>query len=159
MVKKLIYATALTLAIASSVPAVYGNAPRITRKVPHIVSSVQFPQTKWRVVRHSFRLEIPQESRALSQINIEVPAGLTVKNDISVSDQSNRKINPNISINDRKVILAFPKPIVPGTTLKISMRNVKILGRSNSWLYPISVRLLGLNADIPIGMVRIRTYT
>lgn len=157
--KILIYAAAFTLVIASSVPATYGNAPRTTGKVPHIVGAVQFPQTRWRIVRHSFRLEIPQESKALSQLSIEVPSGLTVRNNISVSDQSERRISTNVSVNDSKVMLAFPEPIVPGTTLKVALKDVKISRRSNSWLYSISVRLIGLNADIPIGIVRIRSYS
>lgn len=157
--KRLINAAVLTLAIASSVPAAYGNSIINAGRVPRIVSSVEFPRVRrWRIVRHTFRLQIPQESRDLSHLSIDVPAGLTVKNNITVTDQSGRKINTNVSVNGSKVIVAFPEPVAPVTRLKIDMNKVKVSGRSNAWLYRVSAKLVGLNADIPVGIARFRVY-
>lgn len=74
--KKLIDAAVLTLLLVSS-PAAYGNPMTNVGRVPRIVGSVQFPQTRWKIVRHTFLLQIPQDSRVLSHLSIEVPAGLT----------------------------------------------------------------------------------
>ena len=156
--KKLIYAAALTLATISFNPVAYRNPMTAAVRFPYIVSSVQFPQTKVRFFRHSFRLQIPEGNSALSQLNIEVPDGLTVRNNISVSDQSGRKINTNISVNGNKIIIAFPQPVAPVTRLNIEMNNVKRTGVSNAWLYPVSVRFASSNADIPIGVAEFPVY-
>lgn len=156
--KKLINAAVLTLVFAFSIPVAYGNPMTSAGRTPRILGSVQFPRTRWRIVRHTFQLQIPQESSALSQLNIDVPAGLTVSNNIDVSDQSGLKIGSNISVDDRKVVLVFPEPVAPGTRLKIAMRDVKISGFPHIFLYPVSARLLGLNADISIGVARFHRY-
>lgn len=156
--KKLIYAVALTLTIASLSSAAYGTTTMKTSRFPYIVGAVQFPENKAKVVRDSFKLKIPQDSRALSQMTIAVPKGLTVRNDIDLSDQSGKKIAANITVNDRTITIAFPQQVVPGTELNIALNRVLISGTSNAWLYPVSVRLVGLNADIPVGVFRLRIY-
>ena len=84
MIKTLIYAATFGLTAAAAVPIAYGSSVTAPAKVPRIVSSVQFPQSRWKIVRHTFRLQIPQESKPLSQLTISVPAGLTVKNKVLV---------------------------------------------------------------------------
>lgn len=158
MIRTLVYATAFSLAVTASAPVVYGSPITGISKVPRIVSSVQFPQTRWGVVRHTIRLQIPQNSSTLSQLIIKIPPGLTMSNQITVSDQSGEKLGTNIAINDRKITMSFPKPVAPGTNLNIAMKDIKIVGISNAWLYPISARLIGINADLPIGIARFRIY-
>lgn len=156
MVRTLIYAAAFSLVAAALIPANYANAR--AGKFPHVDSTTEFPQSKWRIVRHTIRLHIPQESKALSQLSIDVPAGLTASNDIRVSDQSGRKINTNVSVNGRKLTLAFPQPIAPETRLNIAMNRVIISGTSNAWLYHVSAKLVGNNADSFIGVAQFRVY-
>ncbi|MEJ6485634.1 DUF2808 domain-containing protein [Nostoc punctiforme UO1] len=156
--KKLIHAVAFTFIIASLSSAAYGTTTTRTSKFPYIVGAVQFPQNKAKVVRDSFQLKIPQDSRALSQMTIAVPQGLTVRNDINLSDQSGQKIAANITVNGRAITIAFLQQVAPGTELKIDLNRVLISGTSNAWLYPVSVRLVGLNADIPVGVFRLRIY-
>lgn len=158
MKKILIFTAALTLMSTPFNSAAYGSIPTARGRVPRIHKPLQFPQNRWRLVRHSFRLVIPHESKALYQLSISVPKNLRVGDNINVSDQADQKINADISIDGSRIILTFPKPVVPGTSLKIAMKNVKILGRSNAWLYRISVRLVGIDADLPIGIARFRTY-
>ncbi|MEH2002456.1 MAG: DUF2808 domain-containing protein [Nostoc sp.] len=156
--KKLIHAVALTLIIASLSSAAYGTNTTKNSRFPNIVGAVQFPQNKAKVVRDSLQLKIPQDSRALSQMTIAVPQGLTVKNDINLSDQSGQKIAANITVNGRTITIAFPQQVARGTELNIDLNRVLISGTSNAWLYPVSVRLVGLNADIPVGVFRLRIY-
>ncbi|MFB2920647.1 DUF2808 domain-containing protein [Aerosakkonema funiforme] len=158
MARILIYAAALTLAAGLKAPAVYGNHTTAASRFPYIVSSVQFPPTKARIFRHTFRLQIPEGNSAISQLNINVPSGLTVRDNISISDQSGRNINANVSVNGSQVIVVFPQPVVPGTRLKIEMNNVRRTGVSNAWLYPVSARFVGINADIPIGVAEFHVY-
>lgn len=158
MIRTLVYATAFSLAVTVSAPVVYGSPITDISKVPWIVSSVQFPQTRWGVVRHIIRLQIPKNSSTLSQLIIKIPPGLTMSNQITVSDQSGEKLGTNIAIDDRKITMSFPKPIAPETNLNIAMKDIKIVGISNAWLYPVSARLIGINADLPIGIARFRIY-
>lgn len=168
MRKILIFTTALTLMLAPLNSATYASNPTARGRVPHSPTArgrvprihrfLQFPQNRQRLVRHSFRLVIPQQSKALYQLNISVPKNLRVGDNINVSDQAGQEINTDISIDGSRITLTFPKLIVPGTSLKIAMKNVKILGPSNAWLYRISVRLVGTDADLPIGIARFRTY-
>ena len=129
MIRILIYAATFGLTTATAVPIAYGSSVTAPAKVPRIVSSVQFPQSRWKIVRHTFRLQIPQESKPLSQLTISVPAGLTVKNKnkIGVFDQSGRQVDTNVSVDGSKVTLEFPTPIKPRTELKIAMRDYQRL--------------------------------
>lgn len=156
--KRLIYAVALALTIASFSSAAFGYTQVKSRNFPYIVGAGQFPQTKTRLVRHSFRLKIPEGSKALSQMTITVPKGLTVRNDIDISDQSHQKIDANITVKDRTITIAFPQQVTPGSELHIDFNRVLISGTSNGWLYPVSVRLVGLDVDIPIGIFRLRPF-
>ncbi len=162
--KKLIYAAILNLAFASFSLNVYayGNTRIQTGKVPYITGAVAFPS---RVrpsiasrVRHTLRLQVPKTSSALSQLIIDVPDGLIVKNDISVFEHSGRKINTNHSVNGSQVIVAFPETIAPGTSLDIDMNNVSVLGVSNAWLYQVSAKIVGIDVNIPLGVAQIHTY-
>ena len=106
----------------------------------------------------SGKLQIPEESKPLSQLTISVPAGLTVKNKISVSDQSGHQVNTNVLVNANKLILAFPNPVAPGNELKIAMKDVKISGVTDAWLYKVYAKLVGINAELPIGFARFPIY-
>ena len=153
--RTLIYA-AVALILAASIPA--DNASARTEGNPHIDGAVQFPQNRWRIVRHTIRFHIPQGSSPLSQLNIDVPEGLRISDNIALTDKSGRKIDANISIMGNKVIVDFPQPIAPESKLKIELNNVRVRGVSNGWLYRVSAKLVGLEADVPIGIARIRVY-
>ena len=156
--RTLIYAAVLALSAAALAPAVHASTRTGAENFPHIDSSVQFPETKARIVRHTFWLKIPQGSRAISQLKIRVPAGLIVRDDISISDNSDRKIETNVSVTSNQVILTFSQPVSPGTTIKIAMNKVRISGVSTAWLYQVAAKFVGNDAEIPLGMARVRSY-
>ena len=158
MMRTLIYAASVTLAIATFNATAYGSRPTTAGNFPHIVSTVQFPETKARNVRHTIRLEIPAGSSAISQLQFSVPPGLTVKNDITVRDRSGKKLDANTSVSDNIVTINFPQTVQPGTRLNINMNRVVISGISSGWLYLIDAKFVGNNAGIPIGVARVRTY-
>ncbi|MCL6750303.1 DUF2808 domain-containing protein [Nostoc sp. CCCryo 231-06] len=156
--KKFIFTTAVSLTLTASLSAAYASKIPDTKSFPHILSTVQFPQTKWGIMRHSFKLQIPQNSNPITQINIEVPPGLSVKNDFSISDQSGRKIQANTTINGSKIAIAFAQVVAPANILNIDMKRVKRRGTSNAWLYRVSAKFVGSDAEIPVGVAQFRIY-
>jgi hypothetical protein len=154
MMKNIIYLATLTLALAALNPAAYATHLPDKGISPHVFGTGQFPQTKWGTIRQSFRLEIPSQSKNLSELDIEIPKGLTVRNDISVSDKFGRKVQANTSINRNKMMIAFPQAVSPGTILNIDMNRVNRTGTSNAWLYRISAKFVGSDAEMPIGIAR-----
>lgn len=155
---KILFTAVLTLIVTSFNVAAYGKPLTAIERVPRIVSSVQFPQSKWRIMRHSFQVNVPQGSNAVSQMLISVPQGLTASNNINVFDKSGKMLSNSISKDSKKITISFSEPVASGNRLKVVMKDVKILGRSNAWLYPVSARLVGMNANIPLGLARFRVY-
>ena len=155
---RILFTVILTLITTSFNLAAYGNLITAIDRIPRIVSPVQFPQSKWRLVRHSFQINIPQGSNALSQLSIGVPQGLTVSSSISVFDKSGKITANSISKDGKKITISFSEPVAPGNRLKVIMKDVKTRGRSNAWLYPVSARIIGMNASIPLGIARFRVY-
>lgn len=155
---RIFFTAVLTLIITSFNLTAYGNPLTAKDRVPRVISSVQFPQSKWRIVRHSFQVNIPLGSNAISQLFISVPEGLSVSDNIKVFDKTGKIINNSISKDDRKITISFPNPIAPGNRLEVVMKDVKISGLSNAWLYPVSAKLDGINANIPLGLAQFRVY-
>ncbi len=156
MMKKLIYAATFTLIAATAISPKYVSARE--GQFTHVDSTFQFPPTKARNFRHTIRLHITQNSSAISQLSIDIPTGLTVKNDISVFNQSGDKINTNTSVESSKIIISFPTPVAPGSRLNIDLNDVTRLGVSNAWLYHIFARSIDSNADTSIGVAQFRVY-
>lgn len=156
--RTLIYGAVFALSVAVLVPAVDASTRTGGENFPHIDSSLQFPESKARIVRHTFRLHLPQGSRAISQLKISVPAGLTVRDDISISDDSGQKIDTKVSVNSNQVILTFSQPVSAETTIKIAMNKVIISGFSSPWLYQVAAKFAGDDADTPLGMARVLSY-
>jgi hypothetical protein len=157
MKKTVIYTAVLSLLYTAAIPA-YSVSADIGRKYLHIDDTEQFPQSKATNFRHTFELHIPQSSNALSQLRIQVPPGLTVKNNISIYDQSGQEINANVSVEGRQIIIAFPEPITSGTELDINMNQVRRSGVSNAWRYRVSAKFIGNDAEVPIGVAAFRVY-
>jgi hypothetical protein len=174
--KTLIYAAALIMAIpfgiamprfahhasqtlhASSVPALAGGVLR-DAKAPHLVHSDAHPNNA-RVPSATHHFEVHVQGRDLSQLSVDVPKGLKVSDRIVVTDQSGKKIDAAVSVNDRRVTIAFSQPVPTGTTLSVSMKGVRTQfpSRRRIWLYPVYGRSVGMTADVRIGLARIQTY-
>ncbi|BAZ18212.1 hypothetical protein NIES4071_100970 (plasmid) [Calothrix sp. NIES-4071] len=160
MKKLLIYASVLcaisaTLIITSR-PA---SASDDNGTLPHVDGNYQFPQTKWSNVRHTLRIHIPKNSQSVSQISIIVPK--TVRwsnkvNDITVTPNNGQKLNANISINEKTIILAFNEPVSSNSKLEINIKNVKQPLHGNGPIYRLFVKSINSSVDMPIGMARFR---
>ncbi|MEW6497455.1 MAG: DUF2808 domain-containing protein [Cyanobacteriota bacterium] len=157
MKRTAIYTAALSLLATTSI-LTFPVSAGIEGKHIHVDGTEQFPKGKVSNFRQNFELHIPQGSNPISQLSLKVPPGLTVRNNISISDQSGRKINANVSLNGRKIIIAFPEPVAPGTQLDIAMNQVRRWGVSNAWRYPVAAKFIGSNAERSIGVAVFKAY-
>lgn len=104
-------------------------------------------------------LEFHVQEHALSQISIDLPSGVRVTKGVEITDRTGQPLETQISIGDRQVNLVFPSPIPPDTTIKIVLKGIQSQSLSGrTWLYPISIRSVGLNTNIPLETAQISTY-
>ncbi|NMG22713.1 DUF2808 domain-containing protein [Brasilonema bromeliae] len=154
MKKIMIYAVALALATVTLIPVNYAKASADDSQDPHIDGNAQFPPTRWYVVRHTFRVHIPKNSKEISQLSIQVPTNVTLSNDvddINVEDKNGQRINTNVSVNDKTILLAFTEPVAPDTQLEIDLKNVKRRTGGNSYFYRLFAKFAGASTEVPIG--------
>lgn len=158
MKKTRIYAAAFTLASAALINPSYASAKTDEGRVHPIDGNVQFTPTRWRFVRHSIVLHLPQNSQPITQIIIAVPSTVAVSNNIEVLEpQKGRKININVSVDGKNIILDFPETVAPDTKIAINLNQVKqpILGSTS--VYRFSAKVVGSDAEIPVGEARFPT--
>ncbi len=157
--KRLLSAATLTLALVSVISAARADeSPREYPKTTHLVHSGAHPNSvRTPNAIHHFKLSV--EGNALSQLSIDLPEGIRVSQGIEVTDQAGKKVDETVSINDRKVTVAFAQPVSPGTLLSVEMKGIRTsdyLGRA--WLYPIYGEDVGMRVEIPLGTASIQTY-
>lgn len=160
MRKILVYTTVVyiitTMLVIPSTPA---SANDDNGTLPHVDGNYQFPQTKWSNVRHTLRIHIPKNSQSISQISIAVPKTVSWSNkvnDIVVTQNNGQKLNANISVNERTIILAFNEPVSPNSKLEIDIKNVRQPLRGNGPIYRLFAKSINSSVDMPIGMARFR---
>jgi len=161
MKKQLIYTIALTLATTVIIAPNYASARTDHDRIPHIDGNVQFPPMRWQIVRHSFRLHIPENSKAVTQLLIQVPDNVTISNNIKnieIMDEKGQRINTNISVNGKTILLVFTEPVAPNTKFDIDLNKIKRRNIDNGSVYHFSAREVGIDAIIPIGVAWFRTY-
>ena len=125
-------------------------------RVPPVDGNVQFSSTRWRLVRQTFILNIPPNSNPLAQIIIATPSTVAVSNDIDVLDRKGRKININVSVNGKNIILAFPEPVAPSTKLVINLNKVEQSIGGPTSVYRFSAKVVGSDEEIPAGVAQFR---
>lgn len=155
------YFAALTITIAVFTFAEQKSANSDENTVIHLHGNVQFPPTSWQLVRHTFRLHVPKNSEALTQLLIDVPDNITVSDDvkdIKVLEENEQKINTNVSVNGKTILLTFSDPVAPNTQFNIDLNNVKQKNRGNGHIYRFRAKVVGSKTDIPIGLARFQIY-
>ncbi|PMB09468.1 DUF2808 domain-containing protein [Fischerella thermalis CCMEE 5273] len=164
MNRMLIYAATFALAMsatsfanASIISVGYATA-NTDDKVPNLDNSLQLPPIQWRLVKHSFRLHIPRNNKALSQLIIDAPPTVAVSNDIEVLDENGREININISVNGRKIIIHFPETVINNTQLNINLNKVKQPIQGSASIYKLLVKVVGSDIEIPVGVAQFTTF-
>lgn len=159
MNRKLIHTTILALTMAVVVPATYANSTPQSSNFPHVISFGESPQgiRHWRILRHTLKIEVPQNSKAISQLIIEAPANIVLRESIDVSEQSGKEIAVKVSIQGKKATLEFAESVAPGTIIIVEMKNVKKTAMTTGdKFYKISTILAGMNVELPIGVAQLR---
>lgn len=153
--KRLGFTTAFILAIASSVPVALAEGALRDAKVSHLVHSGAHPNNTRLPATHHFEVHV--QGGDLSRLTIDVPEGIKVSDRVVVTDESGKKIDAAVSVNERRITIAFSQPVPTKTTLSVSMKRIrtKFSSRGRVWLYPMYARKVGLTEDIRIGMARI----
>lgn len=155
--KKLIYATAFALVFASSVPAAWATGKPEDTRFSHLVDTAAYPNNaSSRNATHQFEVHV--QGRALSEISIDLPEGVSIHRGIEVTNQSGEKIDTQVSVNDRQATVVFSQPVPPDTVLSINMQGVDTAGIDNTWQYRVYAKKVGLSAEIPLGSARIQTW-
>nr|MDZ7980256.1 DUF2808 domain-containing protein [Aulosira sp. ZfuVER01] len=159
MNRTLTYTAIFALSMAVLVPATYANPTPQSSNFPHVLSLGEFPQgiRHWRILRHTLKIEVPQNSKAISQLIIEAPANIVLRESIDVSEESGKKIAAKVSIQGKKATLEFAELITPETTIVVEMKNVKkTAATSGDKLYKISAIFADMNTELPIGVAQLR---
>ncbi|OCQ93457.1 hypothetical protein BCD64_00735 [Nostoc sp. MBR 210] len=154
--KKLIYTFAFTLVIASSVPTAWAKNPN-DAQFSHLGNSAAVPNDA-RTLNATHKFDVHVQSKALSELAIDFPEGVTINKGIEVENQLGQKIPTTVSINNRKATVAFSEPVAPGTSISIRMKGVNTPGYEETWHYPVSVKKVDMKEEIPLGLARIQTY-
>lgn len=159
MKKEFIFTTAITVAFTVLSSATFANTTREKTTLPYLIGSTQSPQTRWSNVRHTFRIQIPETSPAISQLKVILPPGVTVKNDITVHNRSRKEIAINANISNDEVIINFTEPLQSRNEIEIDMNKV-ILSRlhRNAWSYRIKAKLADTEPELNLGVAQINNF-
>jgi hypothetical protein len=154
--KKLIYTVTFTLVLASSVTTAWAKNPN-DAKFSHLGNSAAVPNVA-RIPDATHKFDVHVQGKALSELVIDLPEGISINKGIEVQNKLGQKIPTTVSINNKKATVAFSEPIVPGTTISIRMKVVNTPDYKGTWHYPVSVKKVGMKEAIPLGLARIQTY-
>ena len=155
--KKLTYAAAFTFLLASNAPATVAGGAMQNANISHIIHSDAHPnKARFQGATHHFEVHV--QGKALSVLTINLPEDIKMRGGIEVTNQSGQKIESQVSVNNQKVTVVFSQPVSPNTTISIDMRGIHTPGYSRNWMYAISGKMVGINAEVPLGTVLIQTY-
>lgn len=156
--KKLLICAAFSLAIVASISTGYTSAKTDKSRVANVENNLQLSSNRWRLVKHTFRIHIPRNINALSQLIIDTPPTIAVSNDIDVLAQNGKKININVSTSGRRIVIDFSEKDISNTTLLVELNKVKQPTLGPDSVYNLSAKVVGSDAEISVGLARFRTF-
>lgn len=127
-------------------------------KETNIENNLQYPKNSWRLVKHTFRLNVPQNNQPLSQLIIETPPTVAVSSDIEVLDVIGQKININISTKRKQIIIDFPEKVISNTKLLVNFNKVQQPVKGPDSVYRFWAKVVGNEVEIPIGIAQFPTF-
>ncbi len=154
MKKTLIY-TSTVVALATTA---FISLSHVNAKETNIDNNLQYPANSWRLVKHTFRLNIPQNNNTLAQLIIETPSTVAVSNNIDVFDANGQKINTNISVNGKDIIIDFPEKVISSTKLLVNFNQVQQPVTGPASVYHFSAKVVGSEIEIPVGTAQFPTF-
>lgn len=157
--KKLMFLGTVLAATFASVSATLATPSLPTLPAPHIDASEAIPNNRGASAPTYF-FKVHVQGHTLSSVTIDLPEGIKIGGTIDVVDQLNRSVGATITSQGNKSVISFAQLIAVGTTLKVAMRDINIDRQQTNFthLIPVFAKFANLNADIPLGLVRIQTY-
>ncbi|MEB3178887.1 MAG: DUF2808 domain-containing protein [Nostocaceae cyanobacterium] len=160
MKKLLLSALPLLLIVSAAVPSAHAADYRRDTKATQIVSSGAIPNDA-NITNYTHYFAVKVQGNELSQLTIDFPEDLMVTDGIRVTDNSGKKVEAKVNVNNKQATIEFSQPVAVGTTLKIALQGVTdnfTTGHARTWLYPVNSRSVGFQSDIPLGLVHIQSY-
>ncbi|MBD2316517.1 hypothetical protein [Phormidium tenue] len=157
--KKLMFLGTILAATFASVSATFATPSLPNLSAPHIDASEALPNNVG-ASRPTYVFKVHVQKYTLSSLTIDLPEGIKVGGTIDVVDQLNRSLGATITSQGNKSVISFAQPIAVGTTLKFSMRDMKVDKNQTTFIHliPVSAKFANLDANIPLGLVRIQIY-
>ncbi|OWY64870.1 hypothetical protein B7486_45020 [cyanobacterium TDX16] len=158
MKKTLICVNVLAISTLAFTSISYASTKTDSTNISNTENGVQFPASRWQLVKHAFKLNVPKNINGLSQLIIDTPSTVAVSNDIDVLAQNGRKVNIDISVNDKKIVIDFPEKNISNTKLIVELNKVRQLSHGPDSVYNLWAKVVGSNTEIPVGVVRFRAF-
>jgi len=157
--KKLMFLGTALAATFVSVSATFATPSLPDLSAPHIDATEAIPNNA-SASRPTYFFKVHVQGHTLSSVTIDLPEGIKIGGTIDVVDQLNRSLGATITSQGNKSVISFAQPVSIGTTLKFSMRDMNIDRQRTNFthLIPVSAKFANLDANIPLGLVRIQTY-
>ena len=146
----------LVVTFVSLAAAAHGHGINKNTQVPHLIYGDAQPRNA-RIQDAVYEIRIHVGKQPLTQLSIQVPEGVEVTKGINALNLSNQKLDVYVHSSGAKLIISFAQPVSSGETLNIRMKGIRTGRYPNIWLFPISVNIKGINAELPLGAVRIAT--
>jgi hypothetical protein len=125
-------------------------------QIPHLIYGDANPRNA-RIQDAVYEIRLHVGKKSLSQLSIQVPEGIEVTRGIDVLNSSNQKLDVSVRSSDAKQIVSFAQPVSSEASLTVKMKGIRTGRYENVWLFPVSVNIIGINAELPLGTVRIAT--
>lgn len=143
----------------ASVSATFATPSLPNLSAPHIDATEAIPSNA-SASRPTYIFKVHVQGHTLSSVTIDLPEGIKIGGTIDVVDQLNRSVGATVTPQGNKAVVSFAQPVATGTTLNFYMRNISISWNKKDLIHqiPVSAKFANLDADIPLGLVRIQTY-
>lgn len=159
MKKMLRHVSVFTLAAVTLLPTGYSSAKTNENEATNIDTYLQYSPNRWQIVKQVFQLHVPKDGKALKQLIIDTPSTVAVSNHIDALDNQSRKININISVEHRRIIITFPETVKnDGNKILIALNRVQQPINGSTTVYELSAKVVGSDAEIPIGKAQFSRF-
>ncbi|OKH33012.1 hypothetical protein NIES2101_40315 [Calothrix sp. HK-06] len=159
MMRKIINVGILAISAITIIYAGYASAKINDSKPTSTENDTQLFPTQWQFVKQTFQIRVPKRGKPLKQLIIETPPTVAVSNDINVFDNKGKKVNIDISVDNRKIIITFPETVTSSTSkLLVSLNRVQQRTNESGTVYSLSAKVIGSDVEIPIGQAQFRNF-
>lgn len=154
--KRTLIVAIFSIFASTSISTAYADNINSSKSITYVLSATQFPPRKATFVRHAIRIQIPPDSKGISELAIDIPSGVSIKNNITVHNREGQQIKVNSSVNESRITLDFPQAIVAQEVIEIDLNQVELPRFYPIWLYRVYAKLVDSNTELSIGVAEVR---